>query len=94
MAKATLTCAGAPVYWDSMKLVISQDLTVTQFLHLKERNVALDLYRQLAIAHFNGYEGSLSFEIDGENISLSYACWKAALSCLDQWYEGHVHPRM
>lgn len=76
--------------WDKVTLFLDPKARVCTLFRLKNRLTALELYRQLTVAHFDGHEGDLTVEIDGNTYCWSQEQWEAVLSCVDQWFELYM----
>lgn len=90
MSNATLKMQGGDDCWDQLVLILRKNFSLSSLLHLNNRNSALEVYRQLAIAHFEGHADELTVDIDGGLYLMSYQQWQAVLSCLDQWFEDYM----
>lgn len=72
--------------WDRLTLVINSN-KIDSLIPFKDRNSALEAYRQLYVAYSDNHIGSLTICIDGVGYQFSEDVWQSVLSCLDQWYE-------
>lgn len=75
--------------WDKLVLAIKSDSTVTPMIRMN-RHEALEAYRQIAIAEFEGEKGSLVVTIGTAVYNMAYDVWQAVGDALDQWYEQYM----
>lgn len=90
MANVTLKMqAAGKNSWDNLVLVI-KDAPVSSIIRFNDRNTALEVYRQLTIAHFSDHTGNLEVDIDGKVYDMTPEIWRAVLGTVDQWYEEYM----
>lgn len=76
--------------WDNLTLIIREGTDVPMILPLRDRNSALEIFRQCALADFGGRKGDLTVDVDGKEYSWSEVSWRSILSVFDQWYEEYM----
>lgn len=75
--------------WDRLTLII-KDRDVSYLYVLQDRYTCMELYRQLAIYHFDGTEGEVAVDIDGQRCRWRDEIWKSVLGVIDQWFTEYM----
>ncbi len=87
--KARLLMKAGVDCWDRLTLII-KDRDVDYLHALRDRYTCIELYRQLAIYHFDGIEGEVLVDINGQRYRWRDEVWKSVLGVIDQWYTEYM----
>ena len=58
-------------------------------IKLKNAESALELNRELTVAHFSDHKGPLTINIDGSTYTFTQSVWEGILSVTDQWLDKY-----
>lgn len=73
---------------DDVKLIIRGDRPALVFI--KQRESALELFRVLMVAWFQGHTGPLSTTIEGNDYTFSRSAWQALYRETEQWFAEYL----
>lgn len=89
MASATLKMHKGSNCWNQLTLVVNND-NVSRVINLINSDIALDIYRELSIKHFDNDSDDTTIAVDGTMYDFTHDEWCAILDTLDQWFEEFI----
>lgn len=73
--------------WDNITIISPDECAA--IIKLKGAESALELNRELTVAHFSDHKGLLTIDIDGSTYTFTQSVWEGILSVTDQWLEDY-----
>lgn len=75
--------------WDKLTLIVKTEGKVVPIIKM-DRNVAIESYRQIMVAHFEQHNADLEVSFGERVISLTPEEWSAVGHALEQWFEEYM----